>query len=313
MIILGGGLAGCAAALRAAQLGQAPVIIEKSSFPRHKVCGEFLSPEVLPLLDELGVSLQDTIPAPIRRVILYFENSEKRFTLPEAAMGLSRYRLDEFLQDRARSAGATVLKSTGVAPQIVATGRHRSEPKGFRLFGFKAHFRGPVSDMVELFFFNGGYVGVNPVEDGLTNVCGLAPESSLKQYNFDVDAFVHQHLPLRRRLEGVQRQWDWLFTGPLVFGNELRVAGESYPAGDALSFVDPFTGSGMLAALRTGKLAAEAVAQGDSPGDYLASARARLERPFFVSSMCRKVIWKEWGPKLAQWVPGRVLFALTRP
>ena len=93
MVIRGGGLAGTAAAIAARRAGAPVTVIEKSSFPRHKVCGEFLSPEVLPILGELGLrqaflALQ---PALMRRAVLNFGGREKRFSLPEPAYGLSRF------------------------------------------------------------------------------------------------------------------------------------------------------------------------------------------------------------------------------
>ncbi|HBY63574.1 MAG TPA: hypothetical protein DEH78_27430, partial [Solibacterales bacterium] len=99
-------------------------------------------------------------------------------------------------------------------------------------FGFKAHFVGPANDAVELYFFRGGYVGVNPVEGGVTNVCGLCDERLLPP-----DSVIERLPALRRRLEGMTQEFAWLHTGPLVFRH--RFDESSYLAGDALSFVDP--------------------------------------------------------------------------
>ena len=81
---------------------------------------------------------------------------------------------------------------------IVAYGRQFSSSGRDRLFGFKAHFRGPVSDAVELYFFDDFYVGVNPVEGGLTNVCGLGSEAGLRRY-YPVFSY---HLPVSSALGG---------------------------------------------------------------------------------------------------------------
>ncbi len=183
--VVGGGPAGSAAALHAL-LHSAPVtIIEKSRLPRHKVCGEFLSPEIRGILEQLGCldGFLALSPASIRQMTIHFGTREKRSVLTEPAFGLSRYALDRFLFETAVARGAAAVRETwsGEASEdrlVLATGRKAIAPAGSnRLFGFKAHFTGPVDDAVELFFFDGCYVGVSSVEQGVTNVAGLAPEA----------------------------------------------------------------------------------------------------------------------------------------
>jgi menaquinone-9 beta-reductase len=321
MVVLGGGLAGTAAAI-AARLAGAPVtLVEKSAFPRHKVCGEFLSPEILPILAELQLdqaflALQ---PALMRRAVLNFgAKGEKRFALPEPAYGLSRYALDAFLIQHAQQLGVDLTKETTAKPDVIATGRGAlpsvgATPKGNRLFGFKAHFAGQANDAVELYFFPGGYVGVNPVENGITNVCGLCSEALLKNHDFSVDALIAQLPALRNRLAPLKRQWDWLFVGPLIFENRLNARVDAFYAGDAVSFVDPFTGSGMLSALYSGLLAGRYCAQGKTPQQYHQAVKTVLERPFAISSFLRRAVWTGWAVRLAPLAPGRVLFWATRP
>src|SRR5438094_4428760 len=55
VILRGGGLAGSAAALLLARRGVSVLLVERSRGPHHKVCGEFLSPEALPILARLGL------------------------------------------------------------------------------------------------------------------------------------------------------------------------------------------------------------------------------------------------------------------
>lgn len=326
MIILGGGLAGSAAAISARRYGAPVTIVEKSNFPRHKVCGEFLSPEVLPILEELGLAqpFLDLQPALMRRAVLNFgPRREKRFALPEPAYGLSRYALDQFLIEHARQQGAVVTKDPPAAPpDIIAKGRaglpssaHTAGrgAKGQRLFGFKAHFAGPANDAVELYFFPGGYTGVNPAENGITNVCGLCTEAVLRQHDFQIESLISQMPALAERISPLKRQWDWLFVGPLVFENRLHSGVDAFYAGDALSFVDPFTGSGMLAALHTGSLAGRYAALGRTPREYHRAVSQSLARPFAVSSLLRQAVWTGWAVRLAPVAPGRVLFSLTRP
>jgi hypothetical protein len=295
-------------------------LIEKSRFPRHKVCGEFLSPEIAPVLDRLGVwdQLLEHQPAPIRRFALHFRKSEKQCRLPEMAYGLSRYRFDQLLFDQAVRMGADVTAEAPepiTAPLVIAHGRRAAQPKGSRLFGFKAHFMGPVSDAVELFFFDRCYVGVNAVEGGVTNVCGLGPENVLKAGDFNIDEIVMSFPPLADRLRPLTRTFKWMLVGPLQFRHRLRtgIADGHYPAGDALSFVDPFTGSGLLSAVTTGRLAGAAAVRGASTRDYLVECRRCLEKPFRISSLLRSAVGSGWAELLAPIVPGEWLVRWTRP
>jgi menaquinone-9 beta-reductase len=314
--ILGGGPAGSAAALGVLRHGTRVRVIEKSRLPRHKVCGEFLSPEIGPELEQLGVwdAFLAAGPARVRRTALHFGAHKKSSRLPEPAFGLSRYAFDLMLLDQARAAGADLVNETDEDPLIVATGR-RATPtaRGQRLFGFKAHFEGPVDDAVELFFFERCYVGVSCIEAGKTNVCGLAPESFLSRFGFEYDGIVMHCPALADRLKPLRRVTSWFSTGPLQYGQAFAKVGDVYPAGDALSFVDPFTGSGLLAAVRSGAMAGKAAAIGRPVTEYLRECRASLRQPFQVAGVLRRALEGGWAERLLPLAPARLLFALTRP
>jgi len=316
--ILGGGPSGSAAALAAGREGARVRVIEKSRLPRHKVCGEFFSPEIGPELEQLGAwdAFVAAGPARVRRTVLHFGAARKSSRLPEPAFGLSRYAFDLLLLDQARRAGAVVVAERGEeSPIIVATGRRASAAtRGQRLFGFKAHFEGPTDDAVELFFFERCYVGVTSIEAGRTNVCGLAPESFLSRLSFEYDDIVMHCPALADRIKPLRRVSHWFSTGPLQYGQGFDERGaQAYPAGDALSFVDPFTGSGLLAAVRSGAMAGRAAAIGQPVEEYLRECRASLRQPFQVAGVLRRALEAGWAEKLAPWAPSRLLFALTRP
>ncbi len=321
--ILGGGPAGSAAALAALGHGARVRVIEKSRLPRHKVCGEFFSPEIGPELEQLGVwdAFLAAGPARVRRTALHLGAHTKSSRLPEPAFGLSRYAFDLMMLDRARAAGADLASETDEAPMIVATGRRNTPSttpvqRGQRLFGFKAHFEGPVDDAVELFFFERCYVGVSCIEAGKTNVCGLAPESFLSRFGFEYDGIVMHCPALSDRLKPLRRVTPWFSTGPLQYGQAFANAGHAYHAylaGDALSFVDPFTGSGLLAAVRSGAMAGRAAAIGQPVAEYLRECRASLRQPFQVAGVLRRALEGGWAERLLPLAPARLLFALTRP
>jgi menaquinone-9 beta-reductase len=317
--IIGGGPAGTAAALSALAEGASVTLYEKSRFPRHKVCGEFLSPEILSILESLNLTpaFLATDPARLRRAVLHIGRSEKRFRLPEPAYSLSRFALDRLLLEEAERRGAELRIETMKSPDaptqsaVIAHGRQKPAPKGERLFGFKAHFRGSVDEAVEMFFFHGCYAGVSPVEDGAVNVCGLAPEELLRARGFQPEALFPENL--RARLRPLERSFDWLITGPLVFHDAFRNHATAYLAGDAMGFVDPFTGSGILSAMLTGRLAGEAAARGTSVASYNTECRRILRRQYSVASMVRGALGAGLAEGLARWIPGPMLYRLTRP
>jgi len=309
LTILGGGPAGAAAAIAAQREGCAAGVIEKSRFPRHKVCGEFFSPEIQVELESLGMwdAFLSTGPARVRRMKLHFGRREKTCRLPEPAWGLSRYTFDALMHQSVQAA------QDGPAPQILATGRGAIESRGRRLFGFKAHFDGPADDAVELFFFDRCYVGVTAIEGGRTNVCGLGPEDFLRRFDFDFDRVLGQSASLSDRIAPLARSMKWISTGPLRFSQSFAADRQCYLAGDALSFVDPFTGSGLVAAVKTGALAGRAAAHSVPATQYYADCRRVLKNPFEVAGIFRKAVSVGWAEWLVGLVPGKMLFALTRP
>ena len=321
--IVGGGPSGAAAAI-AALLDEAAVqVVEQSSRRKHRVCGEFLSPQIGQILTKLGVSdeFQRRQPARIRSCRLHFGRTTKSWGLAEPGFGLSRYELDDLLLQHATSLGARVIRSHRMQlpaspqqPLIWAAGRQSQPASENRLFGFKAHFQGPTDDSVELFFFSSGYVGVSSVEKGLTNVCGIAPECALRAFDFDLDEFVVREKPLAERLRPLQRSFPWLVVGPLAFRNRRFEwpNPQVYFAGDSLGFLDPFTGSGLLNALLTGTLAGTCAARGIPSQVYRRDCWERLKRPYRMSGWIRAALSTSAAPALAQLIPGNGLFRMTR-
>jgi len=325
ILVVGGGPAGATAAIAALSEGATVRIVERSRRPRHKVCGEFLSPEALHILDLLGAGKNLALlkPARIRKCRLRFGHREKRWNLVEPAFGLSRFELDKLLLEKAGALGAAVSRGEcavaekgngGTAAVVLAVGRKPMASRQDRLFGFKAHFEGPSDDAIELFFGRQGYVGVSPVENGWTNVCGIAPESTLRRHGFDVDEYVAAADPLAERLRPLRRRMRWLMVGPLCFSTVMHpgLNDRVYPAGDALGFVDPFTGSGIVNALVTGRMAGLSAANAVPSQSYIRECRSLLDRPFGISALLRTLLDWDCVYYLAALTPGRLLFRLTR-
>jgi hypothetical protein len=328
--IVGGGPAGSAAAIAALSETHSVHIIEKSSFPRHKVCGEFFSPEIAPLLDSLGI-WQEFLrlrPAAIRRTILHFGFRASESRLPEGGFGLSRYEFDRLLLEKAIAAGATTTRQrvehASVAAEsgsskrdynVLAIGRKSIATRGRRLFGFKAHFEGPVNDAVELFFFRRCYIGVSAIENGITNICGIAPEETLRACEFHLDDFLASWPPLADRVRPLSRMSRWLTVGPLVLGKQWQhlTGRDIYPAGDALGFIDPFTGLGLVTAVGTGRLAGLAASRQSSVEQHLANCRRVVRGPLCLAAVFRAILGAGLAPSLGSLIPAGWLFQMTRP
>ncbi len=231
-IVIGGGLAGCSVALQLARRDHDVVLLEQSAYPRHKLCGEFLSPEAQSSLDGLGV-LDDVRAAgasPMRRAQLTGpQGAVSEHALPGTALGLSRYRLDTLLFREACAVGvngrpgtrATDVRGSlddGFAVEaggdvlegrlvIGAYGRRgvldRTLDRPFLqqqspYVAFKAHYAGPHDDArpgaIELHAAPGGYCGLGPVENGRVNVCWIGRTDALKAAGGSPEAMLNETL-----------------------------------------------------------------------------------------------------------------------
>ena len=117
-IIIGAGPAGSSAAILLARAGRSVALIEASSFPRRKVCGECIAAGSLPLLEALGVgeALRRRAGHELRHVALWYGAERITAALPARAgaspwgRAVGREHLDLSLLERARATGATVLQ-----------------------------------------------------------------------------------------------------------------------------------------------------------------------------------------------------------
>ena len=212
VVVVGGGLAGCSAAIALARAGFSVALYEAKTYPHDKVCGEFLSPEAEYFLGRLGVlpAIERQNPARIGRArIVAPSGAQWTGAFRRAGFGLSRHALDATLADSARAAGVALFERSPVSdvtgslddgfvvrartPEGVhevraravvgAYGKRGSLDRTLRrdsldvrtpFVGLKAHFAGPTpGDSVDLFTFPGGYCGLSEVEGRRVNVCLL--------------------------------------------------------------------------------------------------------------------------------------------
>jgi flavin-dependent dehydrogenase len=218
--VIGGGISGSTAAALLAQRGLRVVLIEKGTFPRQKVCGEFLSPEGGDVLRRLGVwpRLEAHHPPRIHGFTLTAGRRETRHSLRSPGWGVSRWVLDHVLWEHAERSGVATqerctveqvtgdfqsgfsltlrqagLSSTRLQARAVlcAAGRQwqpRGQPKTShdsgrsRFVGLKAHFQGaPLGQHVELHTIRQGYCGMVEVTGGVTNLCCWVEAEALRR------------------------------------------------------------------------------------------------------------------------------------
>jgi flavin-dependent dehydrogenase len=291
LIVVGGGPAGTAAAIVAGRKGRRVLLLERGRFPRHKVCGEFVSAESLALLKVLldprhADLLRDAVRIPGAR--LFLDNRTLSTAVDPPAASIARLDLDLALWESAENAGVdarqqvTVQNITGTGPFRVATSAGEFESRAIinasgrwsnlngspskaeqpeRWIGLKAHFAEPFPNpSVDLYFYDGGYCGVQPVEingahsgNGRVNACAMV-RADVASTLPDVFA---RHDALRERSLRWQPLSDPVSTSPLIFRKPQPERDRVLMAGDAAGFVDPFVGDGISLAVRSASLAAE--------------------------------------------------------
>lgn len=159
-----------------------------------------------------------------------------------------------------------IIDASGRNSRLMLGKRERiASGRGSRLYALKGHFRGVegVDDQVELYFFPQGYGGMSVVEDGLVNLCFIVDQRALKGAGGDPSSVIEHTLMknglARKRLQGAEIVGKWYSAGPLAFGRRRLERNGVIAIGDASGMIDPFTGTGIQMALRTGEMAADAM------------------------------------------------------
>lgn len=332
VVIVGGGLAGSAAAIVLARAGRDVVLVERESLPQHKVCGEFLSQEALMYLRLLGVEVEAMGAVAIRSVRLAGREGESEAVLPFAAMSLTRRRLDEELLRLAERSGAKVLRGCRVqtidraedgwsavvdgaesvfaAAAFLATGKHdlraRARPKGKQpdLVAFKMYWRlaprqaAALEGHVELVLYRGGYAGLQPVEEGAANLCCLVEREELQRlggrWENLLAAMQSDCGLLRERLQGAEPLLEKpLAISAIPYGFVRESSDGLWALGDQAAVIPSFTGDGMSIALHSGCLAAAMYLRGETAERFQEQLQRELSRQVAVATIVsRGLVWR---------------------
>lgn len=298
IVIIGGGLAGLVSSILLKKSGKDVVLIEKKAYPFHKVCGEYISNEVRSFLESHHLLPSDIITANIDTLHLSsISGRQAKIALDLGGFGLSRHTLDYYLYKQAQSLGVDCKTETAVSEVaftesadrfklklssqeeleamlvIGAYGkRSKIDKKLNRSFinrrspyiGVKYHIKyDHPENEVALHNFEGGYCGLNKVENGLSNLCYLSVRENLRKYGKipDMEEAVLAKNPL---LRDVYRNAEFVFDQPEVineisFETKKPVENHILMCGDSAGMITPLCGNGMAIAIHSAKILSESI------------------------------------------------------
>ncbi|EGV42886.1 NAD(P)/FAD-dependent oxidoreductase [Bizionia argentinensis JUB59] len=313
VIIVGGGLAGLTSAIHLSKKGLSVLLIEKNDYPKHKVCGEYISNEVLPYLDALGFNPFDFGAKKIDYFTLSTAKSKSISTkLPFGGFGISRYCMDWELAKLAIQNGAEILQEKVIDIQfennqftvfthedkqfsseiVIGSFGKRSNldiqmnrefiQKPTPFLGIKAHYKGDFpDDAVALHNFDGGYCGISKVETNLVNVCYLTDYKAFKKHK-NIEDFQKNVLSKNSHLKEIFESFEMTFENPLTisqvsFSSKQPVENHVLMCGDSAGMIHPLAGNGMSMAIRAAQMASMKVLKFKSKE---IESRAELEKQY---------------------------------
>lgn len=290
--IIGGGLGGLCLALDLAKRDVDVILWEKKHYPFHKVCGEYLSKEISPYLNALGIDLRGLGAVSVDRLQVTGTNGDYlEAPLQMGAWGISRYALDAAIAKACREAGVILNESvnveslerlpkgflvksrdqeTKVSFLAGAWGKRSSLDRKLNrsffykrspYFAVKYHIRtNHPADLIQLHNFRGGYAGISRVEDGLSCLCYLAHSHLLKEHR-DIKTVETNVLKQNPFLKRILEEATFVWPAPLTI-NDIRFeakgtsSNDVYLIGDTAGTIVPLCGNGMAMAMHSAALLA---------------------------------------------------------
>lgn len=294
---MGGGLAGLTSAIQLSKLKKRVLIIEKNSYPKHKVCGEYISNEVLLYLNSLGIDPINNGAKQISKVHISTVKSDLiQGELPLGGFGMSRYFLDNLMLSKAKANGVIVLKDlvesiyfkdnnffVSTKKKTVFTSKITIGAYGKRsimdqklkrkfiqnkspYLAVKTHMKGVFPDnLVALHNFKGGYCGVSKVESDAINICYITTYKSFKKYK-NISDFQDNVLFNNKHLKHIFTTSSTLFEKPLSisqisFKTKSPVENHILMCGDTAGMIHPLCGNGMGMAISSARLVSKRIFQ----------------------------------------------------
>lgn len=266
-------------------------LVEKKTYPFHKVCGEYVSNEVLPFLQRIGLDPLVLSPARIHQFLLASPKGKTlEMPLDLGGFGISRYVLDNFLYEKGKEAGVNFILGTSVnevefandeftislsngtriqAKTVVGSYGKRSKldrqlerpffTKRSPYIGVKYHVRTTFpDDMIALYNFPDGYCGINKIEEDRVCVCYLTTRENLRKHG-TIPAMEKAVLHTNPLLKEVFENSEHLYDKPEVineisFASKEAVKDHVLMSGDAAGMITPLCGNGMAMAIHSAKI-----------------------------------------------------------
>ncbi len=295
VIIIGGGLAGLSSAIHLSKSDLSVLLIEKNTFPKHKVCGEYVSNEVLPYLEFLGLDVFELGAKKIKRLELSTVNSQLiSAELPLGGFGISRFCLDHALSKKAVENGTQLLTDQVEDVQfeqdefsvITKGNRYFSSKLVIGAFGkrsnldiklkrkfikrkspylaVKIHVKGTFpEDLVALHNFEGGYCGVSKVETNAINLCYITSYNAFKAHK-GIEDFQNQVVFKNDYLKDIFNTTKPIFDQPLTisqisFEDKKPVENHIIMCGDTAALIHPLCGNGMGMAIKSAQMVSQLI------------------------------------------------------
>ena len=295
VIIVGGGLAGLSCAIHLSKHNISVILIEKNSYPKHKVCGEYISNEILPYLNFLEIDVFNLGAKKINRFELSTQqNKYITATLPLGGFGISRYCIDHAMAKKAQAQHVDVIQDTveditfsnntfsvltktnGTLQSKIVIGaygkranldvkldRHFIKNKS-PFLAVKTHVKGEFpSNTVALHNFKGGYCGVSKVENDNINLCYITNFKTFKKHK-NIEDFQEKVLFKNYYLKDIFSKTEPVFKQPLTisqisFETKKPVEHHIIMCGDTAGMIHPLCGNGMSMAIRSAQMASLAI------------------------------------------------------
>jgi menaquinone-9 beta-reductase len=329
--IVGGGLAGLINAIVLSKAGFKVLLLEKKVFPFNKVCGEYVSNEVLGFLNSLGFNPADYGASEINRLRISDPSGRNIFIdLDLGGFGLSRFTMDRALSNIARKAGAEIIENCKVTNIIFerdlfivefAEGVYLSRfvfgcygkrdsldkklnrkfiEKHTGFMGVKYHITGnyPLNE-IGLDNFPGGYCGIVKIEEDKYNLCYLYKRNRRIVFK-NTRELEEKILFTNPAIKNIFNQSKFISATPEVineisFDDKSRIENHIFLCGDSAGLIPPLCGNGMAMAIHGAKILSEIVKNNIFPGNNIfMDQRESLEKEYLKkwrNTFTRRLFW----------------------
>lgn len=296
VIIIGGGLAGLTNAVLLGRAGLSVQLFEEKKYPFHRVCGEYISREVIPFLIANNLYPEELEPCDISLFHLSsVSGSELRMPLDLGGFGVSRYAYDQWLAEKAMEAGVEIIheritqaefhngkfnlidKSGKTHHSMVvvgAFGKRSTLDKALErpfiqkrspYVGVKYHIKTDAQgdNVIALHNFRGGYCGISRVEKDKFNLCYLTHRSNIKMHG-SLSEMEQVVLMKNPHLKQILSNAEYLFKKPevineITFESKEPVYNHMLMTGDSAGMIAPLCGNGMAMAIHSAKISSELI------------------------------------------------------